>query len=77
MWEVTNSTHWPAILQQSTSVYQFDKWKDVSEYLQKYQYSIQAMQSPIKMNERHMQSNEEGKKRTLITYRNTGNSNFL
>jgi len=30
---------------------------------------------PIKMNERHMQSNEEGKKRTLITYRNTENSN--
>ena len=34
------------------------------------------MQSPIKMNERHMQSNEEGKKNTLITYRNTQNSNF-
>lgn len=60
MLEVTNSAHWAAILQQLTSVYQSDKWKDISEYLQKY--SIQAMQSPIKMNERHMQSNEEGKK---------------
>jgi hypothetical protein len=78
MWDVKNSTNWTAILQQLTSVYHFDKWKDISEYLQKYQYSIQAMQSPIKMNERHMQSNKEGKKRTLITCRNTENiNNFI
>ena len=72
MWCVKTIPHiWLAILQQLTIFYQLDKWKDISEYLQQYQYPIQAMQSPIKMNERHMQSNEEGKKRTLITYRNT------